>query len=47
MFCVCTEVIWDKIIQLLSTNITPLFQVLPMCNVDQTYLRIHEVPHLQ
>ena len=26
---------------------TPNFQLLPMCKVDQSLLRIHEVPPLQ
>ena len=34
-------------IQLLSNKITPHFQLLPMSKVDQSYLRIYEVPPLQ
>ena len=30
-----------------SNKIMPHFQLLPMSNVDQSYLRIHEVPPLQ
>ena len=30
MFCVCTEVLWRKMIQLHSNKITPHFQLLPM-----------------
>ena len=35
MFCVSTEVLWRKMIQLLSNKITPHFQLLPMSKVDQ------------
>ena len=34
-------------IQLLLNETTPHFQLLPMSKVDQSYLRIHEVPPLQ
>ena len=36
MVCVCTEVLWDKMIRLLSNEITPHFQILPMSTVDQS-----------
>ena len=42
MYCVYTEVI-----QLLVNKTTPHFQLLPMSKVDQSELRIHEVPPLQ
>ena len=35
MFCVCTEVLWGKIIQLLENKVTPHFQLSPMSAVDQ------------
>ena len=34
MFCVCTEVLLGKMIQLLLNKITPYFQLLPMSKVD-------------
>ena len=34
-------------IQLLLNKTTPHFQLTPMSKVDQSYLRIHEVPPLQ
>ena len=34
-------------IQLLLNKTTPHFQLSPMSKVDQSYLRIHEVPPLQ
>ena len=34
MFCVCTEVLLGKMIQLLSNKVTPNFQLLPMSKVD-------------
>ena len=42
MFCVSR-----KMIKLLLNKNTPHFQILPMSKVDQSYLRIHEVPPLQ
>ena len=36
MFCVCTEVLWGKMVHLLSNKITPHFQLLPMSKVDQS-----------
>ena len=39
MFCVYTEVI--------VLNDTVTFELLPLSKVDQSYLRIHEVPPLQ
>ena len=36
MFCVCTEVLWHKMIQLLSNEIIPHFQRLPLSKVDQS-----------
>ena len=36
MFCVSTEVLWPKMIQLLSNKITLHFQLLPMSKVDQS-----------
>ena len=41
MFCVYTEVI------LQGDTVTYHFQLLPMSMVDQSQLRIHEVPPLQ
>ena len=46
MFCVFTEMLWCKIIQLLSNKTAPCFQLLPISKVDQSKLRIHEVPPL-
>ena len=34
-------------IELLLNKTTPHFQLLPLCEVDQSLLRIHEVPPLQ
>ena len=34
MFCVLTEVLWRKMIQLLFDKTTPRFQLLPMSKVD-------------
>ena len=36
MLCVFTEVLWHKMIQLLSIKTTPNFQLLPMSKVDQS-----------
>ena len=36
MFCVFTEVLWHKMIQLLSNRATPHFHLLPMSKVDQS-----------
>ena len=46
MFCIYTEVMAqdDK---LLLNETTPHFQLSPMSKVDQSLLRIHEVPPLQ
>ena len=38
---------WRKMIQLLLIKTTPHFPLLPMSKVDQSQLRIHEVPPLQ
>ena len=35
MFCVLTEVLWIKIMQLLSIKTTPRSQLLPISKVDQ------------
>ena len=39
--------LWRKLIQLLLNKITPHFHLLPMSEVDQSFLRIHEVSPLQ
>ena len=36
-----------QVIQLLLNKNTPHFQLLPMSKIDQSLLRIHEVPPLQ
>ena len=36
MFHVCTEVLWGKMMQLLSNKITPHFHILPMSKVDES-----------
>ena len=36
MFCVCIEVLWRKMIQVLSNKTTPHFQLLPMSKVDDS-----------
>ena len=36
MFFVFTEVLWRRMIQLLSNKITPNFQLLPMSKVDRS-----------
>ena len=36
MFCVCTEVLSDKMIQLLSNEKHILFSALPISKVDQS-----------
>ena len=36
MFCVFTEVLWHKMIELISNNTMPHFQFLPMSKVDQS-----------
>ena len=46
MFCVFTEVLWRSMIKILLNKTTPRFQLLPMSKVDQTRIRIHEVPPL-
>ena len=38
---------WRKMIQLILHKTTPHFQLLPMSKVDQSLLRILEVPPLQ
>ena len=38
MFCVFTEVLWCNMIQLLSNEATPHFQLLPMSKVDQPFI---------
>ena len=38
---------YGTMIQLSSNKITPQFQLLPMSKIDQSYLRIHDVPPLQ
>ena len=47
MFRVFTKVLWRKMIQLLSNKAMLHFQLLPLSKVDQSLLRIHEVPPLQ
>ena len=47
MFCVSTEVLWRKMLQLLPNKTTTHFQLLPMSKIDQSLLRIYEVPSLQ
>ena len=51
MFYVYTTVLrlWRKMIQLILNKTTPHFRLLhvPMSKVDQSVLRIHEVPPLQ
>ena len=44
MFPVFTEVLWRKMVQLLSNKNMPHFQLLPMAKVGQSLLRIYEVP---
>ena len=39
--------LWRKTIQLLLNKTMPHVQLLPMSKVDQSFLRIHEVPPLQ
>ena len=46
VFSVFTEVLWCKMIQLLSNKTMPHFQLLPMAEEDQSYLRIRGVPPL-
>ena len=36
MFCVFTEVLWHKMIQLLLNKTTPHFQLSPITKVDQS-----------
>ena len=35
MFCVFTEVLWPRMIQLLSNKTPPVFQLVPVSWVDQ------------
>ena len=39
--CVFSEVLWRKVIQLLSNKTIPHFKLLPMSKVDQSLLPIH------
>ena len=41
MFCVFTEVLWCKMIQLLSNKTTPHFQLLPMSKVNSIFYVFH------
>ena len=43
MFCISSEMLWRKTIQLLLNKTLPRLQILPISKVDQSKLRIHEV----